>query len=62
MIHISFLICSDELQNLKEPLYKQELMATLVPSKVMLSVPPNGLSTGKKLVIIMDKNSYENNW
>ena len=37
-------------------------MATVEPSKVMLSVPSNGLSTGKKLLIIMDKNSYENNW
>lgn len=54
------LICND-LQSLKDPLYKQELMATVEPS-VMLSIPQNGLSTGKKLLIIMDKNSYENNW
>ncbi|MPC36647.1 Polycystic kidney disease protein 1-like 1 [Portunus trituberculatus] len=52
---------SNDLQSLKEPLYKQELMATVDPS-VMLSIPQNGLSTGKKLLIIMDKNSYENNW
>lgn len=53
---------SQDLQSLHEPLYKQELMATAEPSDVVLSAPPNGLPTGKLLLIIMDKNSYDNNW
>lgn len=55
------LICED-LQSLYEPLYKQELMATAEPSDVLLTVPTNGLPTGKMLLIIIDKNSYDNNW
>ncbi|KAK7067469.1 hypothetical protein SK128_018137 [Halocaridina rubra] len=55
------LVCQD-LQNLRKPLYKVELPATTFPSQVQLSIPPGGLSPGSKLLIIMDKNSYENNW
>ncbi|KAG7157719.1 Polycystic kidney disease 1 like 1-like, partial [Homarus americanus] len=39
-----------------------ELIATSEPSRVTLFIPPDTLAHGKKLLIIMDKNSYENNW
>nr|XP_053655234.1 uncharacterized protein LOC128704203 [Cherax quadricarinatus] len=55
------LICNS-MQSLKEPVYKVELTATDEPSQVSLLVPPHQLTHGKKLLIIMDKNSYENNW
>lgn len=55
------LICQN-LQSLREPLYKEELQATLEPSQVQLSLEPGQLSKGPKLLIIMDKNSYEHNW
>lgn len=55
------LICED-LQNLRNPLYKVELPATINPSQVQMSIPPGGIPMGNKLLIIMDKNSYENNW
>lgn len=53
---------SEDLQSLYEPLYKEELMATTEPSDVLLTVPTNGLPIGKMLLIIIDKNSYDNNW
>ncbi|XP_063588724.1 LOW QUALITY PROTEIN: uncharacterized protein LOC134765858 [Penaeus indicus] len=55
------LICQS-LQSLREPLYKEELSATMEAAQVQLSLEPGQLSRGTKLLIIMDKNSYENNW
>ncbi|KAK4293210.1 hypothetical protein Pmani_034078 [Petrolisthes manimaculis] len=55
------LIC-ESLQNLQQPLYQQEIMATQVPSQALLYVSPYNLTLGKKYLVIMDKNSYENNW
>lgn len=60
--HSSYHFHSEDLQSLYEPLYKQELTATTEPSEVLLTAPTNGLPTGKMLLIIIDKNSYDNNW
>lgn len=63
MLIISFShFFSQDLQSLYEPLFKQVLTATAEPSDVLLSVPTRGLPTGKMLLIIIDKNSYDNNW
>lgn len=53
---------SESLQNLQDPLHQQEIMATQVPTQALLYVPPYNLTLGKKHLVIMDKNSYENNW